>query len=156
MHACLLAHAKSALIYRFYIPAAATCLRSGLLPFCFTLCWHTCICTHTSIRSLFYQSRHCLLFFSQNAKTRKNPILSSTGWGRIKLTHFHVFSYTSCVDLTPLPSQSSASWRVLRLPLQRQRELSLSAVLVTTASYHIPSLFSRFLSHNSGKTKALP
>ena len=31
--------------------------------------------------------------------------------------HFHVFSYASCVDLTPLLSQPNASWRTLRVPL---------------------------------------
>ena len=33
--------------------------------------------------------------------------------------HFHVLSYTSCVDLSQLHSQSSGSWRVLRFPQQR-------------------------------------
>ena len=31
--------------------------------------------------------------------------------------HFHVFSYASCIDLTQLLSQPSATWRTLRVPL---------------------------------------
>ena len=46
-------------------------------------------------------SEEILLFFS-----------SSGGWGKQSLSspRFHVFSYTSCVDLPQLLSQSSASW----------------------------------------------
>ena len=58
--------------------------------------------------------------------------ISSGGWGKIyhKMgsPRFHVFSYTSCVDLTRLHSQSGASWRVL---------LSLPAVLVTTSAAQV-------------------
>ena len=47
--------------------------------------------------------------------------------------HSHVFSCVSCVNLTQSPSQSSASWCILRLSVQRQRGLSLPS-LSTTAT----------------------
>ena len=39
------------------------------------------------------------------------------GEKKISSPHFNVFSLTSCVDLSKVRSQSSASWRVLRFPL---------------------------------------
>ena len=74
-------------------------------------------------REFFYFILHLYLYIVH---------ISSGGWGKTKLkltTHFHVFSYTSCVDFNSyqLHSHSSVSWRVRRLPLQQQRELSLPA-----------------------------
>ena len=44
--------------------------------------------------------------------------------GKTNSPHFHVFSYASCVDLTQLPSQPNASWRILRIPLRYSDSVS--------------------------------
>ena len=96
----------------------------------------------------------CFVFFflhppADGGKTKLNPfttgnpflgkkILGFSIWrGSGALTglsspHFDVLRYTSCVNFTQLYPQSSASWRILQFPWQRQRELPLSAVTVTT------------------------
>ena len=60
------------------------------------------VCTRrgSNSRTNLYQAR---FFFHPLADGEKYSLCSP---------HFHVFSYTSCVDLTQMPLQSSASWRV--------------------------------------------
>ena len=78
----------------------------------------------------------CTLFFGRFFAFLSLPRMAFGKKHSLSSPRLHVFSCTPCVDLPHslkrIRNPALCSWRVLQFPWERQRELSLPAVPVTT------------------------